>query len=450
MSEPGSSPGAHLPAPRSIALDLGVVVLAALAVFGYNLRSEPSFADESAYYTQAYFADLLLRGDVHNPAWLEYPAFDLPPLPKYAIGLALKLGGQPIPAPWTARAWYADINRKFYTAGAETAARWPSVLFGALGCAAIYGLGVQVRDRRTGWLAAVLLMVNPLYFHHARRAMSDVPAEALILAALALGLWAWQRFLNGRSGPASLLLAALAGLCGGLATLAKLNGGLALIVIAAWAGLSAVLPKVLLGRKLAIASAAVVSGVVALGVFTLLNPFLTAQPRRSLAPGLEEIADRSILGRASWLVEHRWSVSRGQQDLHSTYALRTPADKLKAVAVQGFGRFGPLGPSRDDSTRRFDWRQDRGALLWGPWVLLGVVWAFARGARQRQRGEPPTGWALLVQAAVAALVVTAYLPLAWDRYYLSLQPGSALLAAGASVAAFDGVASLFAIRRGRV
>jgi 4-amino-4-deoxy-L-arabinose transferase-like glycosyltransferase len=449
MPEPGSNPDAHCPTPRSIALDLGLVVLAALAILGYNLRSEPSFADESAYYTQAYFADLLLRGDRHNPAWLEYPAYDLPPLPKYAIGLSLKLGGHPIPPPWTARAWYTDIDRKFYTAGAEVAARWPSVLFGALGCAAIYGLGVQVRDRRTGWLAAGLLMVNPLYFHHARRAMSDVPAEAFILAALALWLWAWRRFLNGRSGPRSWVLAALAGLCGGLATLAKLNGAIALIVIAAWVGLAAILPNVPLGRKFTIAAVAVVSGFVALGVFGVLNPFLTAQPRQPLGQGLEEIADRSILGRAGWLVEHRWSVSRGQQDLHSTYALRTPAQKLAAVAVQGFGRFGPLGPARDDSTRRFEWRQDRGALVWGPWVLVGVVWAFARGSRQNQRGEPPTAWALLIQAAVAALVVTAYLPLAWDRYYLSLQPGSALLAAGASVAAFDRIAGLFAIRCGR-
>jgi 4-amino-4-deoxy-L-arabinose transferase-like glycosyltransferase len=449
MSEPGPIPGADRPAPHAIARDLGLVVLAALIVFGYDLRSEPPFADESAYYTQAYFADLLLRGDLHSPAWLEYPAYDLPPLPKYAIGLALKLGGHPIVGPWAARAWYADINRRFYTPGAEVAARRPSVLFGALGCAAIYALGLLARDRRVGLLAAGLLLVNPLYYHHARRAMSDVPAEALILGSLALGLWAWRRFLVGRVGAGSWLLAALAGLCGGLATLAKLNGALALIVIAAWAGLAAGLPKVPLARKLTNAAAAVVSGLVALGVFTLLNPFLTAQPRRPLGLGMEPLAQRAIPGRAQWLVEHRLSVSRGQQDQFSTYALRTPVEKLEAVVVQGFGRFGPLGPGRDDSTRRLDWRQDWGALVWAPCVLAGVFWAFARGQRQHRRGEPPTAWALLVQAGVAALVVTAYLPLAWDRYYLSLQPGSALLAAGAIMAAFSGLAGVVASRRGR-
>jgi len=65
------------------------------------------------------------------------------------------------------------------------------------------------------------------------------------------------------------------------------------------------------------------------------------------------------------------------------------------------------------------------------------MWAVARGRSQWQSREPPTAWAIAVQALVAALVVTAYLPLAWDRYLLSLQGGSALLAAGVTVAAVD-------------
>jgi 4-amino-4-deoxy-L-arabinose transferase-like glycosyltransferase len=449
MPEPGPKPGADVPAARSIGRDLALVVLAALAVFGHNLASEPAFADESAYFSQTYFADLWLRDDVHHPAWLEYPAYDLPPLPKYAIGLALKISGYPRPGPWAARAWYADINRRFDTEGALIVARWPSVLFGALGCAAIYGLGHQACDRRVGALAALLFMVNPLYRLHARRAMSDVLAEALILASAALALWAWRRLLTGRKGPTSWLLPTLAGLCGGLATLAKLNGALAPMIVAAWAVLAACLPGIAPGRKLAVAVAAVVSGLVALGTFVALNPFLTAQPRRPLPPGLQSLADRSIVGRAQWLVEHRMSISRGQKNLFPQNALRTPAEKLAAVAVQGFGRFGPLGPSHSNSKVRFEWRQDWGGLLWGPCVVAGAFWALVRGLRQRARGDPPTAWAVLVEAVVAALIVTAYLPLAWDRYFLSFQPGSTLLAAGAAVAAFDRLAGVDAKNRRR-
>ena len=102
--------------------------------------------------------------------------------------------------------------------------------------------------------------------------------------------------------------------------------------------------------------------------------------------------------------------------------------------MQGFGRFGLFGPRHSDSTRRYDWAQDRGAVVWLPCVVAGAAWAWSHGRRQLGRGEPPTAWAILVEAAVALAAVTAYLPLAWDRYYLPLQPGSALLAAGAVVA----------------
>ena len=76
-------------------------------------------------------------------------------------------------------------------------------------------------------------------------------------------------------------------------------------------------------------------------------------------------------------------------------------------------------------------------LIWLPWVASGAIWAVRRGQNQCQRREPPTAWALLIQAALSIGVVTALLPLAWDRYFLDFQPAAALLAAGATVAAVD-------------
>ena len=150
--------------------------------------------------------------------------------------------------------------------------------------------------------------------------------------------------------------------------------------------------------------------------------------------------------RVGLLVSYRMWSSRSQQVAFPHNALVTPAEKIKAIAVQGFGRFGPLGPRRFDSTRRFDWAQDWGAVIWWPCVIGGVAWAWARGRRQRAAGEPPTAWAILAEAAVACGVVTAILPMAWDRYYLSLQPATALLAAGGLVAAFDRLASALSAR----
>ena len=81
--------------------------------------------------------------------------------------------------------------------------------------------------------------------------------------------------------------------------------------------------------------------------------------------------------------------------------------------------------------------QDRGAILWLPWVALGLVAAIARGRSQLRAGEPPAAWAIAAQSLVALLVVTSFIPLAWDRYFLSIQPGSALLGAFAAVEGFD-------------
>ena len=153
---------------------------------------------------------------------------------------------------------------------------------------------------------------------------------------------------------------------------------------------------------------------------------------------MRAVADLSLAGRFRAVAEHRSSVSRLAMSQFPADALRTPLEKVEAVAVQGFGRFGPLGPrGRTDSTVRFDARQDRGAWAWLPWVVAGFVCSLARGRDQLRRGEPPAAWAIALQAGVALAVVTAFIPLAWDRYFLSIQPGSALLGAVAAVALFD-------------
>jgi 4-amino-4-deoxy-L-arabinose transferase-like glycosyltransferase len=443
MSVPREVPSIAQRSPRRSWAWAGLVGLAALAAFGYRLSSEPHFADESAFISQSYFADLWLSGDVDNPEWLTWQAVDLTPLPKYLIGIALRIGGYRRPGPLDAYKWYNDISYRPESAAMLWAARWPSVFLGAAGCVAIYALGTLAAERKVGLLAAFFLMVDPLYRMHARRAMSDVPAEALILATAAAGLWAWQRTLAKGGVMSAWLAAAAAGMFAGLAVLCKLNGVLGLIIMAVWVLCAAVLPRFAAGRKLALAGAWLVAACVAFGTFVTQNPFMTAHPS-DLPPRLSELAGQSVWARAREIVEHRLEVSSGQLTMFPHNALRSVGEKVKAVAVQGFGRFGPLGSGRFDprtgiwafdSTLRFDWEQDRGAVIWGPCVVIGMIWAFARGRSQLRAGEPPTAWAILIQALVALLIVTALIPLAWDRYYLSIQPGSALLVAGVAVAA---------------
>ena len=231
------------------------------------------------------------------------------------------------------------------------------------------------------------------------------------------------------------------GVLGGLAVLAKLNGGLGLMVVWTWLTLSvAAIPMRTRDHILSVV-ASIGIGVVALATFVALNPFVTAHPRSLAGVALLEPvpADQSPTQRLAKVVTHRVQVSRDAAGSFPNDALTTPWAKLSALAVQGFGRFGPFGPSHSDSTRRFDLSQDWGAILWLPLVVGGLAVAMRSGRTAHRAGVFPGSWALAVLFVVSFATVGAFLPLAWDRYFLSIQAGSALLVALLAVRALDGV-----------
>jgi 4-amino-4-deoxy-L-arabinose transferase-like glycosyltransferase len=403
---------------------------AALCVFAFSLSAK-RFEDEDAYISQSYYTDLFFSGRFHDHAWLEFPAYDLQPLPKYLIGFSLRLAHLPVPAPRNAADWYRSY-KPFGTYPTLIVARIPFITLGAFGVVAIFACGTLLKDWRVGAVAALLLTLNPLYRLHAHRAMSDTPCEAFMLAGLALCLWAWRRTWSGKIGPSFLLVPCLAGICFGLSVLCKFNGILGLVIIAAWCGLAMIAAGLDVSRKLAIAGQSIVVFIVALAVVVGLNPFMTARPR-----GLALV---NVWDRFDFQVKHRLELSDNQKRQFPDDALYTLADKAKVVAVQGFGRFGPFGPSDSDSTVRFDLRQDWGAILWVPAVLLGLVVSVLMGIYQYQTGQAPTAVALAIWAALGWVVVTLYLPMAWNRYLLPIQSGNVLLAALAAGAIWDKLA----------
>jgi 4-amino-4-deoxy-L-arabinose transferase-like glycosyltransferase len=455
---------------------VGAIACLALAVFGSGLYAE-SFADEDAYITQSYYADLFFRGQGNDWTWLDLPAYDLPPLPKYLIGLSLRSCQRPMPRPTNAHLWYRGY-KSFGGSATLTAARIPIIFVGVLGCVAIFACGALIKDDRIGVIAAILLMLNPLFRLHAHRAMSDIPCETFMLAALWLALWAWRRAWSGRIGLASWLLSMFAGLAAGLALLSKFNGFLALMVIGAWSGAAVVTPGLNLPRKLTIAAGAILTSIVAFALFVAVNPFMTARPTGALPAELQDVSKRlhpnlpaqlqamskrTLVQRFRKLVDQRLEVSNKQKISFPHNAVNDLGEKIKVFAVQGFGRFGPLGPSGSDSPARkyskesqphdwaplgpigsdsrlrYDLRQDWGLIVWGPLVLVGLVQSFRLGRQQFRAGEAPTAIALILWTAVTWVVVTLYLPMAWDRYLMPPQSVNALLAALAVSAIFDRV-----------
>jgi 4-amino-4-deoxy-L-arabinose transferase-like glycosyltransferase len=398
------------------------------------LADEPHFVDESAYYSQSYFARLYASCRWGDPAWLTYPAYDLPPLPKYLIGAALAVARYPTPTPADAARWYADTSIRFDPPGALTAARIPSVFVGVVGCLAVYGLGVLVGGRSVGVAAAGLLMINPLYRLLSRRAMSDAPCEAFLQLGLFLSLMAWRRTVAGRGAAEGWVSFVGAGAAAGLSLLSKMSGVLIGPIGAVWTVLAVASPgSVAKAARFATGMAA--AGLVACCVFTVLDPYLVARPARVSNPALMGVASSSVVERVRALFRLRFQVSADQQRMFPHNATIALSDKLATTAVQGFGRFGPFGPAHSDSTKRYDRAQDWGAVLWLPWIAGGAVWAARRGLEQRRAGEPPTAWAVLGQFAATLAVVALYLPMAWDRYFLPLQAPACLLAAGGACAA---------------
>jgi 4-amino-4-deoxy-L-arabinose transferase-like glycosyltransferase len=430
------APLAESPRPsRPFLWSAAAIAGAALVVFASGVLDH-SFVDEYAYISQSYYTDLLFSGRTDSEAWLERVSYDLQPLPKYLIGISLRLARQPMPRPQDAWAWY-ERYKEFGDRETLTIARLPTVALAASGCVAMLACGWLIADLRSGVIAAVLLMLNPLYRLHAHRAMSDVPCEALVLVALALGMWAWKRIWSGRHGVAAVLGPPLAGSAAGLALLCKFSGVLALAIVAAWAGVALVSADLPRTRKLAIGGAALVSIAVAGAVLVALNPFMTARPRTRLSEEARQLAMRNPWERFYFQVQHRMEVSDWQKQRMPHNALRSLGEKVKVFVVQGFGRFGPLGPRTSASEVRYDPRQDVGMIFWIPCVVLGWIEAIRLGRWQRRSALPPTALALVVWAALAWLVVIVYLPMAWDRYLLPIQSPNVLLAAIAMTALWN-------------
>ncbi|MFI5460674.1 MAG: ArnT family glycosyltransferase [Isosphaerales bacterium] len=438
-SRPADSPQTSLSWPWKA----GAIACLALAVFAPGLYAA-SFVDEYAYIAQSFYADLFFEGQFNHPLWLKGFASDLQPLPKYLIGLSLRLAHLPMPTPADAAKWYGDYA-KFGAPATLIAARLPFIALGALGCVAIFACGVQIKDGRVGTIAAALLMLNPLYRLHAHRAMSDVPCEAFMLVALGLSLWGWRRTWYRGLGVVAFVLPWLAGLAAGLSLLCKFNGFLGLMIIVSWCGIACVTPGLSWARKIAISAGMIVTILVALATFVALNPFLTARPGGALSPEARDLRKQNPWGRFLFQVRLRGAFSDNQKINFPNDALFTIAEKTKVVVVQGFGRFGPFGRSESDSTVRFHSRQDWGMILWVPLVLLGLIESLRLGRSQLRAGRPPAAIALVVWTALAWTVVTVYLPMAWDRYLLPIQSGNALLAALAASTIWDRL-----VRRGPV
>ena len=157
---------------------------AAIVVFAFSLPRN-SFEDEYAYITQSLLRRPVLRGQFNDALWLESPAYDLQPFRRYLIGARFRLANsrcRPVAMAQLVRPLRAvsELRRR------SIAARLPIILLGASAVSHLWLRHSRSRTDGSGTIAAILLMLNPLYRLHAHRAMSDVPCEAFMLVGARL------------------------------------------------------------------------------------------------------------------------------------------------------------------------------------------------------------------------------------------------------------------------
>ena len=282
--------------------------------------------------------------------------------------------------------------------------RW-LVLFISTACAvALFFVGRAISGPVLGGGAYITFVFTPLVKDLSFAVYSDnlLLLMTLLSVLATVRLIRWWATLDTRQSVwrivASLLLIAV---LFGATVSTKYNGALvvfacALAVVVVWmaGGLQH-------RRAWQTAMALLGTGVVAFGVFVLLNPQL----------------HEDVFGRIAWSVR-QWSelIDRQQSQFQDEFAITTLGGRIAAIWRQAVLGTGPLSSFLP-----------MGAVILGGLGLVVIAARWIGALRHRDDIAGPS--VLIVWALVVVLATTVWLPLNWPRYYLPLVPVFCLLQA---------------------
>jgi hypothetical protein len=382
----------HEPIGRLERAAVFLVIAPAMLIGLSAVRFHP---DESHWIGLSARFEAFFAGRFSDPIWQTQPdRYVNAPMTYFVVGAARRLGG------WTPDTLNApfDYGRSYSQNLADGRIPQPGLLEWSrrgVAAAAVIGLYLNVimfaraagRPAAYAWLALVL--VNPYLRETLRRAMN----EGVLLATLALVLWATYRLLVelDRTPPERRRWrlagwTALAGGAVGLVAQTKLNGAVAGLGVLAVLIMAAVRHPLAARRR---AGYLVLGGVILAGsaalVFLGTNPALWPYPPRELVR----------------VVRARTETIRGQTLRAGDAALQTMSDRGRVVPKRVFHDFALLP------------RTWMGTGL----VLVGVILTLRhlRGWLARRNDNH----AIVAVAVIGAVVsAPAFLtPLDWPRYY---------------------------------
>lgn len=391
--EAGHEPHARTPlrkASRLGAVAAGIVaVLVAVVLFLPDaLSGRALILDEGAKISESFFASLILRGELRDPAWMA-TAIDRtnPPVGKVVFGLAMRSAGLDLP-PDATMTWRDAEHRFVAPPGREAQFEHlvtPARVVSVVSTAAAFGLVIWLAATEAGWMAALvaLIIVGRHYLPSmmAPLAMFDALQSAFIVGAFAVLLSRPRRLRAAfvRVAGSSVLIA--------LAFQTRLNGVLALVgalvIVAFWP----------LSRTVRLLCATT------LGAFTLLiailvNPYYWGPPESAGGPV-------QYVSRVVERVDQQRHDVAGIVDSLPEKRIPHVSDKFVILArVLTSGIAGKV-------------------------AVAGAVMALLAGLLLRDRRI----LGLVAVAATNALAFGLWLPFAWDRYLLPTVYPLALVAA---------------------
>ena len=266
-----------------------VPALIGLALFA-GLESVPFYSDESCKIAYSAPFEAFAAGRFHDPIWQDREDKYLNPvLTYYVIGIARRIGGYDasrLNGPWDFRRSDAE-NVRLGRVPEPTLLWWSRAGVTAAAGGGLFMLFLLMTRAASPWTALVWLaaaLASPFLRTALRRSLN----EGVLVAAVALALWAFARALSAivcRPNPAPLRPAfawmALAGAAAGLGAQTKLNGGFLVAGFALVLLLAGVRPTIgHAGRIRVLLLAAAVLAASAAGTFIAANPSLWPDPAR--------------------------------------------------------------------------------------------------------------------------------------------------------------------------
>jgi 4-amino-4-deoxy-L-arabinose transferase-like glycosyltransferase len=374
----------------------GLILGCLMLYFGLALTNQGFDADESQWIaTSAAFEDFI-HGRVGAATWDEsYWTLTQPPLTRYVIGAGRRLGGYgaaELNQPWDFLRSPEDNIRAGALPGDDLLfwSRLPMALMAAVAIWLLWRWIAACINKATAIAMLALIVLNLYFWINLTRAMSEAPlllCTMLGLGAANAAVASWRRGMP----PRMIGWCVAAGLAGGLAGAAKLNGFAVVVAICLFLAI-ALMADSSQPRRQALAWAGLAGLTVvalALLVFVLVNPYLYPDP----------------IGRTIGLFEYRVAEMQPQKLLFPESSITTWSARLRIVPVRILHTFALL---------RFPGAMAINGLL----LLGGLALAGQRLWRWRRTAGLGDGFLLLILAMAATGGPSLLTPLDWDRYYL--------------------------------